>query len=131
MSLLELQEVPLTDQLVFLDPLRCICSQPFWGDSREEEGGNEEREMARGVGKMKREVGTREKGRNEEWLEDGKRKKREGVDKKRVVREREFKIEKQSLKPTICQTCRILSSETLHTTHASFGFQVKSDIFAV
>ena len=75
MSLLELQEVPLTDQLVFLDPLRCICSQPFRGDSREEEGGNEEREMARGVGKMKREVGTREKGRNEEWLEDGKRKK--------------------------------------------------------
>lgn len=33
--------------------------------------------------------------------------------------------------PTICQTCMMLSSETLQMTQASLGFQEKSDIFAV
>lgn len=32
---------------------------------------------------------------------------------------------------TICQTCIILSSDTEHITHGSFGFQEKSEIFAV
>ena len=33
--------------------------------------------------------------------------------------------------PTICQTCSMLSSETLHSTQGSLGFQVKSEILAV
>lgn len=33
--------------------------------------------------------------------------------------------------PTICQTWSMLSSETLHSTHGSLGFQVKSEILAV
>ena len=32
---------------------------------------------------------------------------------------------------TICHTCMMLSSETLQITQGSFGFQAKSDIFAV
>jgi len=32
---------------------------------------------------------------------------------------------------TICHTCIILSSETLQSTHGSFGFQEKSEILAV
>lgn len=32
---------------------------------------------------------------------------------------------------TICHTCMMLSSETLHNTQASFGFQEKSEILAV
>ena len=32
---------------------------------------------------------------------------------------------------TICQTCMMLSSETLQITHGSLGFQAKSEILAV
>ena len=32
---------------------------------------------------------------------------------------------------TICQTCIILSSDTEHITHGSFGFHEKSEILAV
>jgi hypothetical protein len=32
---------------------------------------------------------------------------------------------------TICQICRMLSSDTLAATHSSFRFQLKSDTFAV
>lgn len=32
---------------------------------------------------------------------------------------------------TICQTCMMLSSDTEQITHGSFGFQEKSEIFAV
>ena len=53
--------------------------------------GGMRREMVRGAGKKKRQVGVREKGRNEEWAEDGKGKKREEYKsrKRGRVRERE------------------------------------------
>ena len=38
---------------------------------------------------------------------------------------------RKTVLPTICQTCIMLSSETLQMTHASLGFQEKSDILAV
>ena len=38
---------------------------------------------------------------------------------------------KQDMLLTICQTCMMLSSDTLQSTQASFGFQEKSEIFAV